>query len=137
MIDQIQPLYLLLVSTALLAGAASVSIARFQKKARDAAAFWNSPTGAAVQADAGHGEHAENELAEQIAGLREAIEALVRERAAQTAAPSATPKMDNAILLAKQGASVTDLVQCCGLNVGEAKLLLRLHGSRAALGDAA
>lgn len=136
MIEQIEPLYLLLVSTALLAAAASVSIARFQKKVRDCAAFWNSPTGAAVQADSGNAESGGDALAEQVAELRKAIDALVRDRAAQ-ALPPATPKMENAVLLARQGASVADLVQCCGLNAGEAKLLLRLHGSRTALNDAA
>lgn len=38
--------------------------------------------------------------------------------------------VEYAVRMARAGASVEDLVQSCGLNVGEAQLLLRLHASR-------
>jgi hypothetical protein len=65
------------------------------------------------------------------------IQALDDRERTPTVAPFAESKVSNAVLLAKQGATVQDLVQCCDLNAGEAQLLLRLHGSRTNLSDAA
>ena len=137
MIDEIQLSYVLFGATALLAAAASLSIVRFQKKVRDSANFWNSPTGAAVQADTPAPAAQEADLAAQIAELRQVIEALAAREKTPAVAPYPESKVSNAVLLAKQGAAVHELVQCCGLNAGEAQLLLRLHGPRTKISDAA
>lgn len=137
MIDEIQLSYVLFVATALLAAAASLAIVRFQKKVQDSAAFWNSPTGAAVRADAPAPAAQDADLAAQIAELKQMIEALVAREKATVVPPYGESKVSNAVLLAKQGAAVHELVQCCGLNAGEAQLLLRLHGPRTTISDAA
>lgn len=137
MINEIQLSYVLLGATALLAAAASLSIVRFQKKVRDSAAFWNSPTGAAVQAAAPAPPAQDADLAAQIGELRQVIEALVAREKEPAATPFTESRVSNAVLLAKQGANVRDLVQACGLNAGEAQLLLRLHAPRTKLTDAA
>ena len=36
--------------------------------------------------------------------------------------------IDNAVRMARSGASVEDLTRNCGLSVGEARLMKRLHG---------
>jgi hypothetical protein len=36
--------------------------------------------------------------------------------------------IENAVRMARQGASVDDLTRTCGLNIGEARLMRRLHG---------
>lgn len=137
MINEMYLSYVLLGATALLAAAASLSIVRFQKKVRDMAAFWNSPTGAAVQADTPAAAVQTADLGMQIAELRQVIEALATRESTPAITSFTEPKVGNAVLLAKQGASLRDLVQTCGLNAGEAQLLLRLHGPRKRLTDAA
>ena len=37
--------------------------------------------------------------------------------------------LDNAVRMAKNGASVDDLTRSCGLNIGEAQLIRKMHGS--------
>ena len=39
--------------------------------------------------------------------------------------------LDNAVRMAKNGASVDDLTRSCGLNIGEAQLIRKMHGSAA------
>ena len=46
----------------------------------------------------------------------------------QTASAPIQLPIDNAIRMAKQGASVADLTRSCGLNLGEAELMKKLHG---------
>lgn len=69
--------------------------------------------------------------------LEERLLQTVRQQNKQTpAAPSApVPPLKNelpveyAVRMARSGAGVDDLVQGCGLNIGEAQLLLRLHST--------
>ena len=37
--------------------------------------------------------------------------------------------IENAVRMARQGASIEDLKRSCGLNVGEARLMQKLHGN--------
>lgn len=39
--------------------------------------------------------------------------------------------LDNAVRMARNGASVDDLTRSCGLNIGEAQLIRKMHGSAA------
>jgi len=36
--------------------------------------------------------------------------------------------IENAVRMAKHGASIEDLMRSCGLNIGEAQLMRKLHG---------
>jgi hypothetical protein len=36
--------------------------------------------------------------------------------------------LENALRMAKNGASIEDLTRNCGLNIGEARLMQKLHG---------
>ena len=48
------------------------------------------------------------------------------------AAPVATVvPMGNALRMAKQGATIDDLTKNCGLSIGEARLMQKLHGKAA------
>ena len=66
-------------------------------------------------------------LDERFTSVQRAVEAT-------SAAPAAEPRpltqslpIENAVRMAKQGASVEDLTRNCGLNVGEARLMQKLH----------
>ncbi len=62
-----------------------------------------------------------SELQRQIAGLA------VTEQ--KTAAPVPRPlPIENATRMARHGASIEELTRTCGLNIGEAELLKKLHG---------
>lgn len=39
--------------------------------------------------------------------------------------------LDNAVRMARNGASVDDLTRSCGLNIGEAQLIRKMHGAAA------
>lgn len=122
--------YALLVSNALLLGAAALVILKFQRKEKAAAQFWDSPTGSALQAQ-GEQDLINSETAERLAALQLAIERI--EKANTSPAPP-TEKLpfDNAVRMAQAGASLDDLVRTCGLSHGEARLFMRVHARAAA-----
>lgn len=68
--------------------------------------------------------------------LEERLIRILRENTKK--APLPVPPLKNelpveyAVRMARSGASVDDLVRGCGLNIGEAQLLLRLHASQRA-----
>lgn len=133
---EIEALYLLIGATSLLAAAVTITIVRFQQKVMNSAAFWSSPTGAAVQA-ASRDDPLRADLDRQLTELREMVGALAMQERSADVPVASEARFGNAVLLAKQGASLRDLTQCCGLNAGEAQLLLRLHGPRKTLSSVA
>lgn len=130
MIDTTFSLYALLVANALMLAAAVLAILRFQRMFRDSADFWDSPTGAAVQMRCpGQQEHS-NLVAHEIAVLQRSVAKLCeRERPQVQSLPNKLP-LRHAVRMAKHGASVEDLTRGCGLNVGEARLMKKIHGGR-------
>ena len=136
MISEIQLLYVLHGATALLVAAAGIAIVRFQKKFRDSAAFWASPTGTFIHAEA-HGGESNDAIAVQLAELRQLLESLAARDRSSPSVVSGESRFGNAVKLAKQGVTPGELTKHCGLNIGEAQLLIRLHGPRSVVSDAA
>lgn len=149
-------LFLVIVSQSLLLGAACIALLRVQRRFREVEDFWNSPTGAML-ADA---EREANEAKEQppqpyimtvgteealieklkldqrVNELQRKLNELVQQHSEQTSLPAIeferSLPIEHALRMAKNGASVDDLTRTCGLNIGEARLLKKLHGRAAA-----
>ncbi len=49
----------------------------------------------------------------------------------EVAANARVLPLDNAVRMAKKGASIDELTRSCGLNIGEAQLIRKMHGSAA------
>ena len=156
MVSESLTLYLIIASQSLLLGAACVAILKFHRRSRELEDFWNSPTGAMLADD----EEAAAEAAEEIprpyimtVGTEEALleklkldqrvnelqrklYELVEQQREQKSAPAIeferSLPIEHALQMAKNGATVDDLTKACGLNIGEARLLKKLHGKAAA-----
>ncbi len=153
MIDATLSLYLILASQSVLLGAAVFALMRFQRRCRDIEAFWASPTGAMLadeDDDVSHNEPQQHiisvnteralieklKLDQRIADLQRRLREL-SEREVRVSSPVSVEiernlPIENAQRMAKRGASVEELTRACGLNVGEARLLRKLHGRQAA-----
>lgn len=129
MIMETSVLYLLLAATTLLAAASSVAIVRFHRKFLDTTAFWRSPVGAALQAAADTSQRG-GEMQAELRDMRQLLEALLTREEVPAITAAGESGLAGAVSLARQGGSIADLVRSCGLNTGEAQLLLRLHGPR-------
>jgi Protein of unknown function (DUF2802) len=129
MINEIFTLYALIISTGLLLAAASIAILRFQNKTLESKEFWNSPTGAVLKVDDANLMTARERLLEKrLAGLQKIVDELSQRDSAQPMpATSRDLPFENAVRMAQQGASIEDLRRSCGLNLGEAQLLRRMH----------
>ncbi len=138
------PLYLIVFSQALLLAAACLALSRFQRRCREMEDFWDSPTGAMLAEERQSSEQrivsvaSEHDLKEKLK-LDQRVNDLQRQLNALTAKPpektSVLPfeiernlPIEHASRMAKQGASVEELTRTCGLNIGEARLLQKLHG---------
>lgn len=125
-------LYLLLLSNAVVLILAVVAIIRFERRWQRIDSFWDSPTGVALS------EASDEEMREQTRAtlqLERRLSELQRavKRMQSRAPDEPTPlerklPIDNAVRMARSGASVEDLTRNCGLSVGEARLMKRLHG---------
>lgn len=125
-------LYILLASNATLLAIAAVAVIRFEQRWQRLEGFWDSPTGAALD------DASEDELHEQLMAttrLEQRLGELQRTiKLLDIKAPEERPPVErnmpieNAVRMARLGASVEDLTRNCGLNVGEAQLMKKLHG---------
>jgi len=120
-------IYLLLAANIVLLGAATIAILRLQQMVNQSERFWRSPTGSALQTGKSSGKQQDAGLERRVAALSKTIDALAEGRSAANAQNAPTLPLENAARMAKQGASVEDITKNCGLNVGEARLLKRLH----------
>ncbi len=125
---------LLLAANAVLLGAAVLAILRFQRRCRQIETFWTSPTGAAVSDEvsgaAPRDPAYDPQLERRVAELQSVVRTLAR-RSTEAAAPTpAALPLDKAVRMAKRGATVEQLMSTCGLNVGEARLMRKLHSGR-------
>jgi len=131
MIDSTFSLYALLIANACLVAAAALAILRFQRMMRKSRSFWESPTGAAMQRPVPVPGEQDRLLAHEIAVLQKTVASLCnKERPTQEVSVERLP-LEHAVRMARHGASVDDLTKKCGLNIGEARLMRRLHGRRA------
>ena len=129
-------LYVLLASNATLLAIAAVAVIRFERRWQRLESFWDSPTGAALS------EADEDELHEQLRAtarleqrlgeLQRTVKLLDIKKAPEERPPvERNLPIENAVRMARLGASVEDLTRNCGLNVGEAQLMMKLHGKAA------
>ena len=152
--------YLILVSQSLLLGAACIALIRFQRRCSELEDFWQSPTGAMLaeeQAEIAE-ERAESaeevptpyimtvgteealleklKLDQRVTDLQRRLNDLIEQKSEEKPAPAIeferSLPIEHALRMAKNGASVDDLTRTCGLNIGEARLLQKLHGKVAA-----
>ena len=126
---------LLLIANAALLAAAVIAIVRFRNQARRFEKFWDSPTGVSL-ADtqsliAGAAQSPDASLEKRVAELQSIVRTLASgEQSPREAGDSKRP-IENAVRMAQHGASVDELVRNCGLNIGEAQLMRKLHGKTA------
>ncbi|MEM8816420.1 MAG: DUF2802 domain-containing protein [Pseudomonadota bacterium] len=134
----------LLLANALLLAIATVCMIRFRREARTQREFWQSPTGAALAGEqpadaadrAAVGDR--RRYAQSIMRLEQQMLELRKDfhRTSAAASPDPVPKqtaaplpLENAARMAKHGASVDELTARCGLSLGEARLLQKLHSN--------
>ena len=133
-------LYLLLVSNAVVLILAVVAIVRFERRWQRIDSFWDSPTGVALN-EASDEEMREQtratlQLEQRLSELQRAVARMQRRAPNEPPPLERTLPIDNAVRMARSGASVDDLTRNCGLNVGEARLMKRLHGQARATASA-
>ncbi|MGI9238584.1 MAG: DUF2802 domain-containing protein [Woeseiaceae bacterium] len=125
-------LYFLLACNVWLLAVAVVAIIRFDRRWQRIESFWDSPTGVALD------EASDDDLREQMQATRRLEQRLGELQSSikriDIKAPELRPPVErdlpieNAVRMARLGASVDDLTRNCGLNVGEARLMRKLHG---------
>jgi hypothetical protein len=123
--------YALLLSNVFLLGAAALALVQVRRELRDSRRFWQGPTAASMQGEAYDDRGLRRMIDDRIAKLAANIERTQRPPAAVEQAPvrAAPVSFEHATRMARQGASIDDLVLGCGLNKGEAQLLLRMHAN--------
>ncbi|NOX67771.1 MAG: DUF2802 domain-containing protein [Gammaproteobacteria bacterium] len=130
MIETSYSLYGLLFANAALLAAAALAVLRFQRIVRESRTFWESPTGAAMKTEEPARIDQSKLLAHQISVLQETVSKLCQWQQSSAAVPPSQMPLEHAARMARRGASVEDLTQNCGLNIGEARLMHTLHGQR-------
>lgn len=123
-------LYLLMICNGVLAGAAAIAILRFQNMMKNQKAFWDSPTGVSMSSQSDNDEFLQA-VERRFSKFEEGIGNLSRVDKSKSAAPRSVPH-ENAVRMAKHGATVDDLTRTCGLSDIEARLLMRVHGNSGA-----
>jgi len=133
---------LLLIANAVLLAAAAIALVRFRHQARRFEKFWDSPTGVSLadtQAlDAkSSGEQppqqSNPQLERRVSELQTVVRTLARKEQAVCESADNNLPIENAVRMARHGASIDDLIRSCGLNIGEAQLMRKLHGKARAV----
>lgn len=123
------PLYLLVIANAALIVAAAFAVLRVDRTLRETRDFWASPTGMAMQVEqAGKPGPDHRRLMQQVLHLQKSVDALGQRAQPLPQEHVIDLALQQAVRMAKRGASVEELSRDCGLNAGEAALLRRLHG---------
>ncbi len=125
-------LQLLLLSNSALLAAGCIAILRFQKQKHEFEKFWASPAGSSL-ANTTDDTSAELlqmnlRLERRITALQLAVSEIGKHSVTSPAPVERSLPIENAVRMAKDGATVADLTRACGLNTGEARLLQKLHG---------
>lgn len=128
-------LFLLLASNALLLAIAAFALSRFDRRCKRIEEFWDSPTGTALAEGADDDTHAQmkatERLEQRVGELQRAVK-VMEIKAPQLQAPvvERNVPIENAVRMARHGASIEELTRTCGLNIGEARLMKKLHGKQ-------
>ena len=124
--------YLLLISNAVLLAIACYSIVRFERRCRQAESFWASPTGSALAAADDNGAQLQlkttQHLEQRVGELQRTVKVMQTRAPNQPLSTASNLPIENAVRMARLGATISDLTKSCGLNIGEAQLLQKLHG---------
>ena len=125
-------LTVLLVANALLLAIAAVVLSRFERRCKRIEEFWDSPTGTALADDGDEEVRAQTQatqrLERRVGELQRVVKLMDIKAPKQQAPVELNVPIENAVRMARQGASVDDLTRNCGLNIGEARLMQKLHG---------
>lgn len=125
--------YLLLGSNAIMLALACLCFTRFDRRCRQLEEFWGSPTGTALNETGDPNSamqlQAIRRMEQRITDLHRELKLLEpgREKNDARTVERSVP-IENAVRMARLGASVEDLTKNCGLNIGEARLMQKLHG---------
>lgn len=145
---------LLLFANAAMLAAALIAIIRFRNQARRFEKFWDSPTGVSLaetqrlnsqqrkrplqiaqqnlqknpRKKPQQNSQQNPQLERKVAELQSVVRTLAKKkRTVQDPADNKLP-IENAVRMARHGASIDELIRGCGLNRGEALLMHKLHG---------
>ena len=129
-IEPIYTTYLLFAANVLLAAAATLAIVRLQRMTDKQVAFWSSPTGASLISQKNQ-EQLLSRLEDHISNLLVQVESSQNDQHSNSSQISGMP-FDNAVRMARHGASLEELARTCGLSDTEARLLKRVHGAQQA-----
>ena len=135
-IDSVLTTNLLLFSNAALLAAATIALVRFRSQARRFEKFWDSPTGVSLadeqalnaQPKPAAEPRRNPELERRVAELQSVVRSLAKQDQPPREPVEPGLPIENAVRMAKHGASIDDLIRSCGLNIGEAQLMRKLHG---------
>ena len=129
--------YALLLSNAFLVAAAALAVIRVRSEMRTMREFWASPAMLAMQAEPYDDRDLRRMFDRRISMLQRYVEQQIESRAeadlerSPAMAPRGNePPVEYATRMARAGASLDDLIRSCGLNKGEAQLLIRLHAGQ-------
>lgn len=125
-IETTYSLFLLLICNGALAAAAAIAILRLQRMTNQQKSFWDSPTGAALTSQPDQQELI-RAIDQRFSDLLNGIHLLAREDRPDAPASQSLP-FENAVRMARHGATLADLTRNCGLSETEARLLIRVHG---------
>jgi hypothetical protein len=124
---------LLLFANAAMLAAATIAIIRFRKQARRFEKFWDSPTGVSIadtqSLQSNTVSKPSPQLEKRVMELQSVVKTLVKKSQDKREPESNSLPIENAVRMAKHGASIDELIRNCGLNIGEAQLMRKLHGS--------
>jgi len=120
-------LYLLMICNGVLAGTAAMAILRLQKMMKNQKSFWGSPTGVAMSSQSDNDEFLQA-VEKRFSKFEEGLGNLSRDDKSKPGVSRSIPH-ENAVRMAKHGATVDDLTRTCGLSDIEARLVMRVHGS--------
>ena len=121
-------MHLLLISNALVVAAATIAILRLQRLLRNSAVFRENPTDSVMHAK-GERDNTKQLVDQRLSSLQKIVFDLVRKQNTVQARTAEKLPLENAMRMAKHGASEEDLTRSCGLSKGEAQLLMRVHAS--------
>ena len=121
------------VANIVLLAAAVVALVRVQRVLRGTAIYSKLAAGTAIEAEIALLSESGRRVSSQLAKLQDRLESLaVLERLLEEPVARGLP-MERATNLARSGASVDELTRSCGLSIGEARLMRRLHSGSMAL----
>ena len=125
--------YLLIISNAVMLALACLSFARFDRRCNQIEEFWASPNGSTLSDEDDAEKQRQLQMTQRLEKRVGELQRSVKVIELKKATPDERPvernlPIENAVRMAKKGASVEDITRNCGLNIGEARLLQKLHG---------